>query len=108
MKLIPSLVCSLLALSPLAYSASQTQVFPTAAGPVSITPLNHASTLIEAGGKVIYIDPFFDDWPSRQTPSLLTPDEARHADLVDVGGQAYQDKIIGFLSRETTVQRMAA
>jgi L-ascorbate metabolism protein UlaG (beta-lactamase superfamily) len=57
MKLIPSLVCSLLALSPLAYSASQTQVFPTAAGPVSITPLNHASTLIEAGGKVIYLDP---------------------------------------------------
>ena len=47
MKLIPSLVCSLLALSPLAYSASQTQVFPTAAGPVSITPLNHAS---EIGG----------------------------------------------------------
>src|SRR4029078_3918665 len=29
----------------------------TAAGPVSITPLNHASTLIEAGGKVIYLDP---------------------------------------------------
>ena len=57
MKLIPSLVCCLLALSALAYSASQTQVFPTSAGPVSITPLNHASTLIEAGGKIIYLDP---------------------------------------------------
>jgi L-ascorbate metabolism protein UlaG (beta-lactamase superfamily) len=32
-------------------------VFPTSAGPVSITPLNHASTLIEAGGKIIYLDP---------------------------------------------------
>ena len=57
MKLIPGLVSSLLALSALAYSASQTQVFPTSAGPVSITPLNHASTLIEAGGKIIYLDP---------------------------------------------------
>jgi L-ascorbate metabolism protein UlaG (beta-lactamase superfamily) len=31
--------------------------FSTSAGDVKITPLYHASTLIEAGGKVIYIDP---------------------------------------------------
>ena len=31
--------------------------FPTSAGDVKITPLYHASALIEAGGKVIYIDP---------------------------------------------------
>src|SRR5579864_1561353 len=37
--------------------AAQTQTFPTSAGPVKITPLNHASTLIEAGGKTIYLDP---------------------------------------------------
>src|SRR5579864_5080884 len=37
--------------------AAQTQTFPTSAGPVKITPLNHASTLIEAGGKAIYLDP---------------------------------------------------
>jgi len=57
MKLIPILIASLFALSLLAHAASQTQVFPTAAGPVKITPLNHASTLIEAGGKTIYLDP---------------------------------------------------
>jgi len=38
-------------------AAAQLQEFPTSAGPVKITPLNHASTLIEAGGKVIYLDP---------------------------------------------------
>src|SRR3954453_22736054 len=38
--------------------------------------------IVKAGGTVIYIDPFFADWPSRQTPSLLTPDEAELADLV--------------------------
>jgi L-ascorbate metabolism protein UlaG (beta-lactamase superfamily) len=35
---------------------SQTQTFDTTAGPVRITPLYHASTMIEADGKVIYID----------------------------------------------------
>ena len=57
MKLISIFVLYLFALSPLAHSATQAQVFSTAAGPVTITPLNHASTLIEAGGKVIYLDP---------------------------------------------------
>ena len=38
-------------------NATDTQVFSTSAGPVKITPLNHASTLIEAGGKTIYLDP---------------------------------------------------
>ena len=40
-----------------AWSAAEPQVFETAAGAVKITPLNHASTLIEAAGKVIYLDP---------------------------------------------------
>jgi len=41
----------------LACQAAQTQTFPTSAGPVKITPLYHASTLIEAGGTTIYLDP---------------------------------------------------
>ena len=57
MKLALILICSVFVSIPLAHAASQTQVFPTSAGSVSITPLNHASTLIEAGGKVIYLDP---------------------------------------------------
>jgi L-ascorbate metabolism protein UlaG (beta-lactamase superfamily) len=36
---------------------AQTQTFSTSAGDVTITPLVHASTLIQAGGKTIYIDP---------------------------------------------------
>jgi len=51
------LILLLVALLPLSRAASQTQVFSTSAGPVKITPLNHASTLIEAGGKAIYLDP---------------------------------------------------
>ncbi|MGA3213895.1 MAG: MBL fold metallo-hydrolase [Terriglobales bacterium] len=35
----------------------QVQTFPTSAGDVKVTPLFHASTLIQAGGKTIYVDP---------------------------------------------------
>lgn len=33
------------------------QTFPTAAGPVNITPVYHATAIIQAGGDTIYIDP---------------------------------------------------
>ena len=56
MKLILTLFFSLFVLLPLTHAA-EPQVFSTSAGPVKITPLNHASTLIEAGGKTIYLDP---------------------------------------------------
>lgn len=51
------IVVLLAALNSLAFASAPPQVFPTSAGPVKITPLNHASTLIEAAGKVIYLDP---------------------------------------------------
>src|SRR6202521_1026604 len=57
MKLLLALACSLFVMSSFAYSATAAQKFPTSAGEVKITPLYHASTLIEAGGKVIYLDP---------------------------------------------------
>jgi L-ascorbate metabolism protein UlaG (beta-lactamase superfamily) len=57
MKLLLALACFLFVISSFASSATAAQTFPTAAGAVKITPLYHASTLIEAGGKVIYLDP---------------------------------------------------
>jgi L-ascorbate metabolism protein UlaG (beta-lactamase superfamily) len=51
------MLAGFVALSALAYSATATQTFSTSAGDVKVTPLNHASTLIEAGGKTIYLDP---------------------------------------------------
>ncbi len=57
MKILPMVISSLVALVPLSRATNDTQVFPTSAGPVKITPLYHASTLIEAGGKTIYLDP---------------------------------------------------
>jgi L-ascorbate metabolism protein UlaG (beta-lactamase superfamily) len=56
MKIIIALSTFFL-LSCIVHAAIQTQTFPTSSGDVKITPLYHASTLIEAGGKTIYIDP---------------------------------------------------
>jgi L-ascorbate metabolism protein UlaG (beta-lactamase superfamily) len=57
MKLVLWLVCVFPALSVIAYAAGAPQTFQTSAGAVKITPLFHASTMIQAGGKIIYIDP---------------------------------------------------
>src|SRR5271167_3550809 len=57
MKLFLAVACCCFALSLLAHSATAAQIFPTLAGEVKITPLYHASTRIEAGGKIIYLDP---------------------------------------------------
>jgi L-ascorbate metabolism protein UlaG (beta-lactamase superfamily) len=37
--------------------AAAPEEFATSAGPVRITPIQHASLMIQAGGKVLYIDP---------------------------------------------------
>jgi L-ascorbate metabolism protein UlaG (beta-lactamase superfamily) len=37
--------------------ATPADTFQTAAGPVTITPIHHASLVLEAGGKRIYVDP---------------------------------------------------
>jgi len=46
-----------LAVGAQAQMARPVQTFPSSAGPVKITPVYHASLEIEAGGKVIIIDP---------------------------------------------------
>ena len=45
------------ALLAIAQPARPVQNFDTSAGPVKITPIYHATVLIEAAGKAIYIDP---------------------------------------------------
>lgn len=47
----------MLAVSASAQVQRQPQIFKTSAGDVKITPIYHATVLLEAGGKAIYIDP---------------------------------------------------
>lgn len=55
--LVLSFLCGMVSLSSWAQASRQTQTFATSAGEVKITPIYHASLLIEAGGKNIYVDP---------------------------------------------------
>src|SRR5436309_4078646 len=60
MKVLLLTLCSaavFFAMVAIAHAGGEPNVFLTSAGLVKITPLNHASTLIEAGGKTIYLDP---------------------------------------------------
>src|SRR6476620_3800454 len=51
-------VFSLAAFSLLAQGQRPVETFSTKAGELRVTPVRHASLMIEAGGKVIHVDPW--------------------------------------------------
>ena len=74
--------------SPSAHSSTaQVQTFQTSAGPVRITPIYHASVVVQAGGKNIYLDPVrpgnFDGLPKADL-ILITHDHRDHMDPVTI------------------------
>jgi len=79
------LVCCTLVFVSFSQAADQRQVFPTSSWPVRITPLNHASTLLEAGGKYIYLDPAEPvDFSGRPKADLILITDI-HGDHMDPG-----------------------
>ncbi len=68
----------------LSLAATAAEEFPTSAGPVKITPIRHATMLIEAGGQAIYVDPVGQgNWqglPSQADLILLTDIHGDHLD----------------------------
>jgi L-ascorbate metabolism protein UlaG (beta-lactamase superfamily) len=51
------LAATLLAGSAISALAAEVQTFQTSAGPVKITPIVHATLMLEAGGQHVYVDP---------------------------------------------------
>src|ERR1700688_3257450 len=80
-------ICVFCAVSGVAQSQRPVQTFATSGGPVKITPIYHASTLIEAGGKVIYVDPArllnFTDLPPADL-ILITDIHTDHMDPANI------------------------
>src|SRR5271168_3755293 len=57
LKVAALAVCVGFAIGAQGQTARPTQTFQTSSGPVKITPIYHACLMIEAGNKVIYLDP---------------------------------------------------
>ena len=76
--------------------APEAQVFQTSAGPVKITPMIHASTLIQAGDKVIYVDP-------ARLPSTAGLAPADFILISDIHGDHMDPAALAALSKDSTV-----
>jgi L-ascorbate metabolism protein UlaG (beta-lactamase superfamily) len=95
MKSVLGVVGSFFVMLSFVHAAGPPQVFSTSAGDVKITPLFHASTLIEAGGKIIYLDP--------AKPTKFTP--LPKADLIlvtDIHGDHMDTTSIAEISKAGT------
>ena len=74
--------------------AAPPQEFPTSAGTLKITPIQHASLMIQAGGKVLYIDPAqgsFDGLP-----------QADYILITDIHGDHMAPEIVNKLKKAST------
>jgi L-ascorbate metabolism protein UlaG (beta-lactamase superfamily) len=77
------LLCAVVSFCAQAQPARQTQTFETRVGIVKITPIYHASLLIEAAGKNIYVDPAKPANFSGLPPADLILITDIHADHMD-------------------------
>jgi len=69
--------------------------FETSAGPVKITPIQHASLMIEAGGKVIQVDPVGNFYQGMPKADLIL--------ITDIHGDHMSPPTIAQLKKEGTV-----
>ena len=72
-----------------------TDEFSTAAGPLRITPIQHASLLVEAGGKVLYVDPAQGSYDSLPKADYIL--------ITDIHGDHLAPGIVDKLKTASTV-----
>ena len=75
--------------------AAATEEFSTAAGPVQITPIQHASLMIKAGGKVVYVDPAQGSYDGLPAADYIL--------ITDIHGDHMAPAIVARLKNASTV-----
>ncbi len=71
------------------------ETFSTSAGSVEITPIQHASVLIQAGGKVLYIDPAQGSYDGRPKADYIL--------ITDIHGDHLAPAILNELKKSDTI-----
>jgi L-ascorbate metabolism protein UlaG (beta-lactamase superfamily) len=84
-------------IAPLLFAQAQrpVEVFKTSAGELKITPIRHASLMIEAGGKVIHVDP----WSQGNYEGLPKADIIL---ITDIHGDHMDPKAIAAIRKDDT------
>ncbi len=82
--ILPVLILLILPLFLFSATDRQSDVLQTSQGPLRITPIFHASVMLEFGGKVIYVDPSRGDFTGLPQADLIfiTHTHADHLDRV--------------------------
>src|SRR5690348_15436216 len=88
-------VVATLCLATALHAAAPPDTFDTSAGPVKITPIQHASLMIEAGGKVIQVDPVGDFYDGLPKADLIL--------ITDIHGDHMSPPTIAKLKKADTV-----
>lgn len=84
--LCPLLVCNA--------QTKNVQEFPTSSGPVRLTPIAHASLLLEANGKKIYVDPAMGNFDGSPKADLII--------ITDIHPDHMAPPIIDKIKKEST------
>jgi L-ascorbate metabolism protein UlaG (beta-lactamase superfamily) len=77
-----------------AQSAKPAEEFATGAGPLRITPIQHASLMIQAGGQVLYLDPSQGSYEGLPKADLIL--------ITDIHGDHMNPKAIAMVEKPRT------
>src|SRR5579885_1250509 len=75
--------------------AAPAEEFATSAGPLRLTPIQHASLIIEAAGKVLYVDPAQGSYEGRPKADYIL--------ITDIHGDHMAPKIVDSLRKPGTI-----
>jgi L-ascorbate metabolism protein UlaG (beta-lactamase superfamily) len=89
------LVTLLCALSLAAYAAGKPEEFKTSAGTLTMTPIQHAGLMLQAGGQVVHIDPAQGSYDGQPAADLIL--------ITDIHGDHLSAPIIAKLKKASTV-----
>src|SRR5215469_17907301 len=85
----------LMAIAVTASAAFATESFPTSAGTLQLTPIQHASLMIQAGGKTLYVDPAEGGYDSLPKADYIL--------ITDIHGDHLAPPVVNKLKKPDTV-----